>query len=478
MSSLAPLPAATRETVFISHAAPEDNEFSVWLASKLALAGYKVWVDRQRLRGGDDFWDDIDRVLRNESTKQIVVFSRHVSKLGVKKELAIGGIVATRLKDPKFMIAIRADDVDWGDAPPEFVRGNILNAHPNWSDCLSPLFEALEESAVPKRPGPDSDTLKTLIEAREEGRACVQPIPEACLTNWFPVSPVPARIRYYRFEGLQDRMRSWLKDCAIPHADQGRLVGSFADPAGFVMAGPFEDSIVTAYDVSFGDFASGEELGPFADKASGSRDLVSLFRQHFDALAESRGLKPVSFASGEVGWFFPDDVIPKNKVEFVGEDGKIHRRVMSGKYRKLRWHTCLMAKPRIWPVPIYRILVNVVLSEDGKTPLPGDKTHRKRKKVTRSWWNDVWRDRMLAAMEFLSAGKASLELEAGNELFCVSKFPMTVDVPVSYQQAGPAPVVEEDDDGTIIVRPELDQFSTDLDDDEQPAPAEAEEETA
>jgi hypothetical protein len=32
------------------------------------------------------------------------------------------------------MIAIRADDVDWGDAAPEFVRGNILNAHPNWAD--------------------------------------------------------------------------------------------------------------------------------------------------------------------------------------------------------------------------------------------------------------------------------------------------------------------------------------------------------
>jgi len=35
---------------------------------------------------------------------------------------------------PEFMIAIRADDVDWGDAAPEFVRGNILNAHPNWAD--------------------------------------------------------------------------------------------------------------------------------------------------------------------------------------------------------------------------------------------------------------------------------------------------------------------------------------------------------
>lgn len=470
-SSNQPAPAP-RETVFISHAAPEDNEFSVWLASKLSLAGYKVWVDRQRLRGGDDFWDDIDRVLRNETIKQIVVFSRHVSKLGVKKELAIGGIVATRLKDTKFMIAIRADDVDWGDAPPEFVRANILNAHPNWADCLKPLFEALEESRVPKRPGPDAGTLKTLIDAREEGRACVHLIPEVCLTNWFPMVPAPSRIRYYRFEGLQDRMRSWLKNCQVPFTDQGRLVGSFADPAGFAMSGPFDENMTTAYDVSFADFAAGQELGPFADKGSGSRDLVNLFRQHFDKLAEGRGLKPVNFASGEVGWFFPDDLIPKNKAEYIDKEGKVRRRVMSGKYRKLRWHTCLIVKPRIWPIPIYRVLVNVVLSEDGKTPLPGDKTHRKRKKVTRSWWNDIWRDRMLAAMAFLADGKPDLEFGAGNEAFGVSTLPITVDLPVSFLPGDPSPVVEEDDDGTIMVRPELDEYSTDLDDDDPPASGE------
>ncbi len=55
----------TRDTVFVTHAAPEDNDFALWLSSKLAIAGYRVWVDKQRLRGGDDFWSEIDRMLRN-----------------------------------------------------------------------------------------------------------------------------------------------------------------------------------------------------------------------------------------------------------------------------------------------------------------------------------------------------------------------------------------------------------------------------
>jgi hypothetical protein len=32
----------SRTTVFVTHAAPEDNEFTLWISSKLAAAGYRV----------------------------------------------------------------------------------------------------------------------------------------------------------------------------------------------------------------------------------------------------------------------------------------------------------------------------------------------------------------------------------------------------------------------------------------------------
>lgn len=49
-----------RDTVFISHATPEDNEFTVWLASRLQMLGYKVWIDKNALLGGEKFWEEID----------------------------------------------------------------------------------------------------------------------------------------------------------------------------------------------------------------------------------------------------------------------------------------------------------------------------------------------------------------------------------------------------------------------------------
>src|SRR5260370_8504596 len=154
-----------RTTVFVTHAAPDDNDVAFWLSSKLAMAGYRVWVDRRRLRGGADAWNEIDAVLRNEAIKQIVVFTAHTNKPGVKKELAIGDVMRKKLADPSFIIPIRNDDIAYADAPPEFLRGHIINGHPNWHDCLKELFEALEEAGVPKNPSPDAQPFPSIVSA-------------------------------------------------------------------------------------------------------------------------------------------------------------------------------------------------------------------------------------------------------------------------------------------------------------------------
>ena len=43
----------TKASIFLSHATPEDNDFTRWLAAKLTIAGYQVWSDLNNLKGGD-----------------------------------------------------------------------------------------------------------------------------------------------------------------------------------------------------------------------------------------------------------------------------------------------------------------------------------------------------------------------------------------------------------------------------------------
>ncbi len=52
------------QKIFVGHATPEDNYFSAWLSSKLRLFGYDVWCDLSELLGGEDFWKNIETVIR------------------------------------------------------------------------------------------------------------------------------------------------------------------------------------------------------------------------------------------------------------------------------------------------------------------------------------------------------------------------------------------------------------------------------
>jgi hypothetical protein len=423
-------------------------------------------VDRRRLRGGADAWDEIDTVLRNQAIKQIVVFTAHIRKPGVKKELAIGDVMRKKLGDPGFIIPVRSDDIAYADAPPEFVRAHIINGHPNWHDCLNELFEALEAAGVPKSPSSDADALRRIVDAREDGRRFVAQCPETALTNWLPVRP-PKRIRYYRFDGVQDQLTAWIAGCQLPTVTMGRLVGSFADPSAFSEASSFAQQTTTTYDVAFSDFIGGTDLGPYLDRPSATNDVVNLLRQHFDALAQSRGLLPVEFASKQTGWLFPDGLLPDNRIAFDAPDGRRIRRSMSGKFKDLRWHICLLAKPRVWPELVYRVHANVVLSADGRAPLPGNKTHKRRRRLTKSWWNDVWRDRLLASMHFLADGSRAIAVSAGNEGFEIATWPLCVHVPVSYDATDPPLPTEEDEQGNIVPSAALDDEFADIDEPEE-----------
>jgi hypothetical protein len=49
------MPPAPRTALFISHATPESNAFTLWLGAKLSVLGFEVFADVMRLKGGNDW---------------------------------------------------------------------------------------------------------------------------------------------------------------------------------------------------------------------------------------------------------------------------------------------------------------------------------------------------------------------------------------------------------------------------------------
>ena len=102
------MPGIARQALFISHANPEDNAFTLWLGAKLTALGYEVFADILRLRGGQDWERILEDAIRNKAAKVLLVATPHgVQKQGVRNEVTIAVETAKKIKDSAFIVPLR-----------------------------------------------------------------------------------------------------------------------------------------------------------------------------------------------------------------------------------------------------------------------------------------------------------------------------------------------------------------------------------
>ena len=153
-----PLSNAQRDTLLLSHANPEDNEFTLWLALQLAKEGYRVWCDLTKLLGGEVFWDNIEEVIKIRAAKVIYVLSQiSNAKDGPLKELLFAQGVAKKEKLRDFVIPLQIDDLPHGDITIEITRVNtvpFVKCFERWVEWVQrPVFNATPLLGRPPFPG-------------------------------------------------------------------------------------------------------------------------------------------------------------------------------------------------------------------------------------------------------------------------------------------------------------------------------------
>ena len=127
-----------RDMLFISHANPEDDEFSRWLSLQLAKEGYPVWCDLTKLLGGEDFWKDIEHAIRERTCKFLYVLSRISNqKHGPLQELQVAQNVARDLSLKDFIIPLLIDDLPHSETNIQLSRIIAIPCKMGWAKGLS-----------------------------------------------------------------------------------------------------------------------------------------------------------------------------------------------------------------------------------------------------------------------------------------------------------------------------------------------------
>lgn len=442
-------PAPSRDMIFLSHATPEDNEFTRWLALQLAKEGYAVWCDLTKLLGGEDFWKDIQEAIRLRSMRFLFVLSRSSNvKDGTLQELACAKAVASKLKPDvrDFIIALRIDDLPYSEVDIEIQRLNHISFNTSWASGLVQLLAKLDEDGVPKDPRFNPEAVCSWWRSQptlsaEQG---LLNEPESLVSNWF------------RFEHLPETV--WWHD--VSRHGIGKIdfdVTRLTYPAA------------KATDLSFLSFAKAADIADELDPSiyiHSSREisvndildrslplgthLVNMVRQGWEKMMRAKELSSQEVAPRPARFYFRKEKIPSDRLFFMGVDGKRTYRDIVG-YKtvfgtKRYWHYALSGKPELSPYLHMVVRGHVLFSNFGDVLWDDSmKSAKARRNQCKGWWNDEWRDRMLAMMTYLrdSDGLISIPMSSDRSL-SLRGDPDLFESPVSYR--GPAEIDEAVDD--------------------------------
>lgn len=424
----------------LSHANPEDNEFTLWLALQLANEGFRVWCDLTKLLGGEVFWDDIEGVLRDRAAKVIYVLSRASnSKDGPLRELHLAQSLARREKLHDFVIPAHIDDLPYGDVTIELTRVNSISFHKSWAEGLATLLQKLEIDGVPKDPGFNRAAVNDWWRSQFDAVHGIRHQPEVVVSNWFKVESLPTLLYEHKImrekPGLLDFEMAGLPHPGVWLNDLSLLTFAQADDFKTYLAPHFY--VEQSRKISLDDFVAGKDA-----LREGPKYLAQILRLAWDS-AVSRLLPPYEIADGRFCYYFRKGAVPDDTISFIGADGqKRHRGVVGYKTllgeRRRYWHYAISGRPIIRPEPLFLVKGHVLFSDDGLTLWSNkDLMAKARRNQCKNWWNDEWRDRMYAVMSFLAQAHESVAFPLGvTASFSLSKNPIAFESPVSYREPG------------------------------------------
>lgn len=438
--------AEPREAIFISHAAPEDNAFTIWLGAKLSALGYEVWADVLRLKGGADWQRKLEHALRHRACKMLLVANPNaVQKQGVRNEIQIASDVARKLRDNAFIIPLRMEPFE---APFLIAHAQYIDFTRGWARGLSELLETLQETyQVPRNTGNGGAIWRDiqLLHAKTLTRQ-----PERLMSNWLSIDGLPDKIRYYEFRGQisERRAQAAMNDAPWPLKPFRRGFLSFAPIHD--LQDHFGDNVPIA---SKGECRVASFLETGWDKIGIERNdarnqFSDLARQALEALFSKRGLRSYAMSGTQLAWWAPIDIAPGNKISFRWDDISGLRQIQGrSEKRQMNWHLGVSVTARSAPLRHVRIVSRLIFTEDGHKPFDDPaKMHRLRRSFAKTWRNARWRDMLLAFLHWLANGKNTLAVPVSSEEDMILGLPpITWQVPVSLPVADEDPERDDDD---------------------------------
>jgi hypothetical protein len=397
-----------RNKIFISHATPDDNDFTKWLALKLVGLGYEVWCDILFLERGVDFWSSIEKEIRESTYKFLIVSSSAGNQReGVLKELAVASKVKKQLQDDTFIIPLSIDEtLSYDDINIEIVRLNAVDFKKSWAKGLQDLIETFDKQNVPKNmPDPSkSNLLHQQIFLHDKGIIDKEEVYDS---NWFALTSFPQELRFHKYEWRLPNNFD-VRTLTFPAVRYKKYLCTFAWEFDFMHQLPKTETYSNENTIRIptAEILSGKYNSEFIKNNECQRLIVQLVNKAFELRMRDKEVREYEMANKNAYW------IEKGKLD----KNKFNKVQLVGKQKEKNWHFGISGAAKLYPIHVLMVSSHIFFTKDGVELIESKGIqHSSRRKQGKNWWNDKWRAKLLAFVKFLSDNDESFFLQMGSE---------------------------------------------------------------
>jgi len=462
--------------LFISHANPEDNQFTQWIALQLVKNGYATWSDITDMLGGEDPWNTPEQAIRLNTSKFLYILSRSSnSKQGVLKELQVAENTAVQNQLTNFIVPLLIDDLPIRDANIRLSNNLAISFQEGWANGLDQLLKMLERDGVPKSDAASPDSVNIWWRTQFSADGGIHTNEESCYSNRLLVTEVPEQIYVHRIgtSRTQSRISVNYDDLPYPAKERGQNIISFAKAADF--AGKLGPLLYIEHSTSFrtSHLLENDVNRVFGDRGTARRLYTELMSLAWHHMVRTRRLPRYQLSGGVEAFYFTDGLAPNNLIEFTDSHGK--RRRSSIGYRNIKqadetlkkryWHLAIEAKFIRMPHNAFAIRTHVAFSDDACILWDNPKRmHSARRRQCKNWFNGKWRDMMLCAIGWLAHGQSEILLDVGSDVQVkLSAVPEIFHSPVSYNRSVQDVSTQDEIDEELETEDQQDDETEDID---------------